>query len=113
MQDPKTGEWCQDPALPNYLNRSASTTSGKSSQQNSDKNKNAQMPSNIMSAATDNSDNYDEGWYQDDSGNWLNQYNWKEDPDTGEWYYDDSYGGADSESGYEGNLTKFSFTRFS
>ena len=42
------------------------------------------MPSNIMSA-TDNYDNYDEGWYQDESGNWLNQYNWKEDPDTGEW----------------------------
>ena len=23
-------------------------------------------------------DNYDEGWYQDESGNWLNQFDWKQ-----------------------------------
>ena len=23
-------------------------------------------------------DNYDEGWYQDESENWLNQFDWKQ-----------------------------------
>ena len=23
-------------------------------------------------------DNYEEGWYQDESGNWLNQFDWKQ-----------------------------------
>ena len=23
-------------------------------------------------------DNYDEGWYQDEYGNWLNQFDWKQ-----------------------------------
>ena len=34
-------------------------------------------------------DNYDEGWYQDENGDWLNQYDWHQD-EYGEWYYEDS-----------------------
>ena len=35
---------------------------------------------------------------QDEAGNWLNQYNWKQD-ENGEWYYDDQ-----ASAGYEGWL---------
>lgn len=59
------------------------------------------MPSSTT-MSDNNVDNYDEGWYQDDSGNWLNQFNWIQD-EHGEWYYDESYypaGGSGSE--YEG-----------
>ena len=34
-------------------------------------------------------DNYDEGWYQDENGDWLNQHDWHQD-EYGEWYYEDS-----------------------
>ena len=35
-------------------------------------------------------DNYDEGWYQDETtGEWYNQFDWIQDPTTGEWYYED------------------------
>ena len=108
FQDPETGELCYDPTLLASSNsyRSASSEGGgkssKNSQQDS-KNKNAPMPSqSIMSE--NNVDNYDEGWYQDESGNWLNQYNWMQDASSGEWYYDESYypGGTSGSDQYEG-----------
>ena len=34
--------------------------------------------------------NYDEGWYQDEYGEWLNEFDWHQD-ENGEWYYEDSY----------------------
>ena len=35
-------------------------------------------------------DNYDEGWYQDETtGEWYNQFDWIQDENTGEWYYED------------------------
>ena len=35
-------------------------------------------------------DNYDEGWYQDETtGEWYNQFDWIQDEATGEWYYED------------------------
>lgn len=71
----ENGEWCYDPKI---KKRSESIKSSSS-----DKNKNAQMPS--KNAMSDNnyyeegSENYqEEGWYQDEYGNWLNQYYWKE-----------------------------------
>ena len=37
-------------------------------------------------------DNYDEGWYQDETtGEWYNQFDWLQDEATGEWYYEDRY----------------------
>ena len=36
------------------------------------------------------SDNYEEGWYQDEYGEWLNEFDWHQD-ENGEWYYEDSY----------------------
>ena len=58
----------------------------KKSAQKSDKNQNAHMPSstamseNIFNYANDGNvpDNYEEGWYQDEYGNWLNQFDWKQ-----------------------------------
>ena len=58
----------------------------KKSAQKSDKNQNAHMPSstamseNIFNYANDGyvPDNYEEGWYQDEYGNWLNQFDWKQ-----------------------------------
>ena len=35
-------------------------------------------------------DNYDEGWYQDETtGEWYNQFDWIQDEASGEWYYED------------------------
>ena len=37
-------------------------------------------------------DNYDEGWYADETtGEWYNQFDWVQDESTGEWYYEDRY----------------------
>ena len=61
------------------------------------------MPSQSSIMSDNNVDNYDEGWYQDESGNWLNQYNWLQDSQSGDWYYDESYYPANSGSDlYEG-----------
>lgn len=95
------GEWCYDPALAfaDATQQASSVKKSKvkakrsesiksSSSQSADKNKNAQMPSsNAMSdniydydqsASAAVADNYDEGWYQDEYGNWLNQFDWKQ-----------------------------------
>ena len=38
-------------------------------------------------------DNYEEGWYADETtGEWYNQFDWVQDESTGEWYYEDRYG---------------------
>jgi len=34
-------------------------------------------------------DNYEEGWYTDENGEWLNEFDWHQD-ENGEWYYEDS-----------------------
>lgn len=92
------GEWCYDPALafadaqPSGSKKVKTSTKRSesiksSSSQSADKNKNAPMPSS--NAMSDNiydydqsagavADNYDEGWYQDEYGNWLNQFDWKQ-----------------------------------
>ena len=36
------------------------------------------------------SENYEDGWYQDEYGEWLNEFDWHQD-ENGEWYYEDSY----------------------
>ena len=47
--------------------------------QKSDKNQNAHMPSSTPAMSqTIMPDNYEEGWYQDEYGNWLNQFDWKQ-----------------------------------
>ena len=65
------------------------TQQPKKTAQKSDKNQNAHMPSstamsenifNCTEGGKDSSvpDNYEEGWYQDEYGNWLNQFDWKQ-----------------------------------
>ena len=102
--DESSGEWCYDPTL-HFINSPQNSDkkvnkrrkqnkqrseSIKSSSSQSDKNKNAHMPSsNAMSdniynydqdqeGDTGYPDNYEEGWYQDEYGNWLNQFDWKQ-----------------------------------
>ena len=36
------------------------------------------------------SENYEDGWYQDEYGEGLNEFDWHQD-ENGEWYYEDSY----------------------
>eukprot|EP00094_Tigriopus_californicus_P005576 TCALIF_05373-PA protein Name:"Protein of unknown function" AED:0.48 eAED:0.48 QI:0/0.16/0/0.28/0.83/0.85/7/0/2053 len=54
----------------------------------SDSNKNAHQGSAV--GGHKKPDNYEEGWYQDESGEWLNEFDWHQD-ENGEWYYEDSY----------------------
>ena len=61
----------------------SSTVVGKNTKpaqnQKSDKNQNAHMPSSTPAMSqTIMPDNYEEGWYQDEYGNWLNQFDWKQ-----------------------------------
>ena len=55
-----------------------------------------QQPGYVVSDTNQNSwsngksDNYEEGWYQDEYGEWLNEFDWHQD-ENGEWYYEDSY----------------------
>ena len=58
-----------------------------------------QQQSNFMASDTNRNnnslsnkkpDNYEEGWYMDESGEWLNEFDWHQD-ENGEWYYEDSY----------------------
>ena len=90
------GEWHQDPSYA----KQGSTTSGyvvntqQSQQQQSsyvvsDSNQNQQQ-TNTGSSRNRRPDNYEEGWYQDDNGEWLNEFDWHQD-ESGEWYYEDSY----------------------
>ena len=104
--DELNGEWFHDPALAaaflekgrkssSVATAAAASSSAssllptgqpKKSAQKSDKNQNAHMPSstamseNIFNYANDGyvPDNYEEGWYQDEYGNWLNQFDWKQ-----------------------------------
>jgi hypothetical protein len=94
------GDWYQDPEYAALLeaacggghlqhpsrksSKSTTNSSSKKSSSQSDKNQNAQMPSstamsdNAYSSSSGQPDNYEEGWYQDESGNWLNQFDWKQ-----------------------------------
>eukprot|EP00095_Tigriopus_kingsejongensis_P005547 snap_masked-scaffold131_size323982-processed-gene-1.0 protein:Tk05547 transcript:snap_masked-scaffold131_size323982-processed-gene-1.0-mRNA-1 annotation:"protein-methionine sulfoxide oxidase mical3-like isoform x2" len=101
------GQWFQDPAYAKnpdasksgagqaaghssyVVNSGPAQASGPASSSYvvSDNNKNAPQ---AMSGKPKKPDNYEEGWYQDESGEWLNEFDWHQD-ESGEWYYEDSY----------------------
>ena len=83
------GEWYQDPDM---------TKQPQSQYIVSDSNQN-DPHINFQDGGKKKPDNYEEGWYQDEYGEWLNEFDWHQD-EYGEWYYEDSY---DYEAGWLGD----------
>ena len=79
----ENGEWYQDP---NYAQTSSKVNRTFRVLSTEPLGQPCHCCENVFQARPDN---YDEGWYQDENGDWLNQYDWHQD-EYGEWYYEDS-----------------------